>query len=139
MPRLKLEALDNYPFQHSFEVRVTDLNYGQHLGNDALVGLIHSCRVRLLTNLGFSEEAIGTDTGIIMADLAVSFQSEAFLHDTLIIASSFQEIKNSGFRLYHRVTRDETCIALVESGFVAFDYAQRRTTRLPQTFVEKIR
>ena len=73
-----------------------------------------------------------------MGDLAVSFQAEAFLHDALMIESGFQEIKKSSFRLCHRVTRDEACIALVESGFVAFNYAQRKTVRLPQAFVEKI-
>ena len=138
MPRLKLIALEDYPYQHHFQVRVTDLNYGKHLGNDALVGLIHSCRVKLLGDLGFSEEDIGDGAGLIMGDLAVSFQAEAFLNDELRIESAFAEIKGSSFRLHHRVSRDSEAIALVEAGFVAFDYSKRKSTALPTAFKLKL-
>jgi hypothetical protein len=45
MPRLKLELPAGFPFRTTLTVRVTDLNYGNHLGNDALLGLLHEARV----------------------------------------------------------------------------------------------
>ncbi|MFC1567496.1 hypothetical protein ACFL3R_01495 [Thermodesulfobacteriota bacterium] len=48
MPRIKLDPQERY--QHTYEttIEVTDLNYGNHMGNDALVGIIHRARVHLL-------------------------------------------------------------------------------------------
>ena len=55
MPRIKLKPLNYYSFQTEITVRVTDLNYGGHLGNDKLLSLIHEARVAFLACFGFSE------------------------------------------------------------------------------------
>ena len=39
MPRVKLEEQPTYEFNHTLTVRVTDLNYGNHLSNDAVIRL----------------------------------------------------------------------------------------------------
>ena len=55
MPRIRLELPDRFHFRTSLTVRVTDLNYGRHLGNDAVLGLLHEARVRFLRSLGYAE------------------------------------------------------------------------------------
>ena len=48
MARVKLEIPELLPFATELEVRVGDVNYGGHLGNDALLGLLHEARIRFL-------------------------------------------------------------------------------------------
>ena len=132
MPRIKLKPLDQYSFQTEITVRVTDLNYGGHLGNDRLLSLVHEARVAFLANFGFSEMDFG-GVSLIMADTAVVYQGEAYAGDVLMFEVAAGEPTGKGFRLFYRITReqDKTTIALVENGMVCFDYATRKIQSLP--------
>ena len=135
MPRIKLQSLERYQHQYRTEIRVTDLNYGNHLGNDALIGLLHQARVRFFRDMGLGEIDLGDGkTGVTMSDLAVNYRNEGFLFDELLIESSITEIQNSGFRVVHCIRSDKTVLALAEVGIVAFDYSKRRPARLPEEF-----
>lgn len=135
MPRTKLQPLTEYQHQYRTEIRVTDLNYGNHLGNDALIGLLHQARVRFFRDMGVGEIDIGDGkTGVTMSDLAVNYKNEGFLFDELLIESSITEIQNSGFRVVHCIKSDKSVLALAEVGIVAFDYSKRRPVRLPDEF-----
>lgn len=127
MPRLALAPLPAYDFTCTLRVRTTDLNYGGHLGNDRLLALVQEARVAFLAERGLSELDAGWPS-LIMADAAVLYQGEAFAGDELRFAVAAREPGRVGFRLFTRVTRpaDGAAIALVETGLVCFDYAQRR-------------
>lgn len=133
MPRIKLEPVENYPFSTEIKVRITDLNYGGHLGNDSLLSMIHEARVAFLASFGFSEKDCG-GVSLIIADTAVVYQSEAFAGDVLRFEVAAGEQTRRGFRLFFRVTRptDDTSIALVENGMVCYDYQTRSTISLPK-------
>ena len=82
-----------------FPVRITDINYGNHLGNDAVVRLLQETRMQWLTGLGFTELEIG-GAGLIMADLAVEFKKEAFYGDILRADLYVGDIAKVSFALY---------------------------------------
>ena len=65
MPRLKIDIPDNFAFETQIPIRITDLNYGGHLGNDKYLTLIHEARVQFLEHYGFSEMDVD-GVGIIM-------------------------------------------------------------------------
>jgi acyl-CoA thioester hydrolase len=135
MPRLKLKELDTYRFSTTLNVRVTDVNYGGHLGNDAVAGLIQQARVEVLKGLGASEMDLGDgQTGLIQSDLAIVFKGEGFLGDELRIDVEFTERKGSSFRNCYRIVKDDVVIILAEAGFSAFDYNARKTVPLPGPF-----
>ena len=140
MARIKLAPLDYYQSVYETVVEVTDLNYGNHLGNDALVGIIHRARVHFLHRLGASENNLGDGkTGILLADLIVNYKGESFLFDKLGVESSIGEVRSKGFRMFHRITAEQgRLIALAETGIVAFNYHKRKVTRIPESFVSKI-
>jgi acyl-CoA thioesterase FadM len=133
MPRIKLKPVENYPFSTEIKVRITDLNYGGHLGNDSLLSMIHEARVAFLASFGFSEKDCG-GVSLIIADTVVVYQREAFAGDVLRFEVAAGEQTRRGFRLFFRVTRpnDNTPIALVENGMVCFDYKARSTKPLPK-------
>jgi acyl-CoA thioesterase FadM len=133
MPRIKLKPLENYSFSLELRVRITDLNYGGHLGNDSLLSLVHEARVAFLASHGFSEMDCG-GVSLIMADAVICFQGEALAGDVLKIEVAAWEPTRSGFRLFYRIIRpaDARSIALVETGMVCFDYKTGKIQPLPE-------
>jgi acyl-CoA thioesterase FadM len=140
VPRIKLDPQDRYQHIYETAIEVTDLNYGNHMGNDAMVGIIHRARVHFLHQLSASENDLGDGkTGILLTDLIVNYKGEGFLFDKLIVESSIGELRPKGFRMFHRiVTEQNRLIALAETGIVAFNYHKREVVRVPESFVSKI-
>jgi len=139
MPRIKLQALTHYPHQTALSVRVTDLNYGNHLGNDAIVGLLQEARVHWLASLAASEIDLGDgSTGIIQTDLALNYLAEGHLHDALIVDTAVIEPSRIAFRLAQRLRRGDTILALAETGFLGFDYSAGKRAPLPTPFRTRI-
>ena len=57
MPKTKLLLPERFPFTVEIPVRITDLNYGGHVGNDSMLSLIHEIRVQFLRHHGYGELA----------------------------------------------------------------------------------
>jgi len=140
VPRIKLNPLDRYQHAYETSIEVTDLNYGKHLGNDALVGILHRARVHFLHRLGAREDNLGDGkTGILLTDLVVNYKEEGLLFDKIVVESSIGEVRPKGFRIFHRIsTEHNRTIALAETGIVGFDYKNRRVTKIPESFVSRI-
>ena len=69
MPRIRIDLPATFPFAIELPVRITDVNYGGHLGNDALLSLLHEARCRFLLHHGCSE-ANTAGVGMVMVDAA---------------------------------------------------------------------
>ncbi len=139
MPRTKLVQQETYEFRSSVSVQPRDVNYGGHLGNDALIALVGTARALVFHALGLSELDLGDSrTGMVMTDLTVNYKAEGYLFDELLIETHVDELTRTGFRLFHRVTRGEKLLALVDTGFVAFNYATKKVAPLPPAFVKAV-
>ena len=46
MARIKLEMPEQFMGSFQVPVRITDINYGNHLGNDAFVSILHEARMQ---------------------------------------------------------------------------------------------
>jgi len=132
MARIKLESLPHYLFSVSLSVRITDINYGGHLGNDKLLSLIHEARFAFLAQFGYDEHDCG-GVSLIIGDAAVQYKAEAFAGDVLQFEISPGEYTRNGFRLFYRITRpsDGRLIALVENGMVCLHRESRKLQPLP--------
>ncbi len=135
MSRVVINGPGNYPFSVEIPVRITDINYGGHLGHDSFMALLHEARVRMLISHGLSEIDIG-GCGIIMADTAIVFKSEVFFGATLKVELAVGDMSRSGFRVYYRVTDagDGHEVAVAETGMVCYDYDRKRPARVPEKF-----
>jgi len=140
MPRIKLIEQNKYPFSLNVTLQPRDINYGGHLGNDALISLLGSARVDMLHSLNMSEGDLGDGrTGIIMSDLVVSFKAEAYMFDELCIETNAGEFSRIGFRIFHRVTKKGGgLIALAETGMTTFNYSTRKIAQVPDKFLEEV-
>lgn len=128
MARVKLQISGVPVFRTSLAVRVTDLNYGKHLANDKLAGFLHEARVLYFASLGCPDDLNFFGTGLIQADLALEFKSEAFLGEHLCFELFIDEQSTRSFAVFYRITEERSgrLVALARTGMVAFDYTQRK-------------
>lgn len=139
MARIKIQVPEKFIYKTEIPIRITDINYGGHLGNDSVLSLVHEARLRFLKHLGYSESNI-EGVGIIMIDVAIQYRSEGFYGDELLIEVTVTDFSNLGcdfvFKLTSKNSNKE--IALAKTGIVFFDYEKRKTASLPAEFKEKI-
>lgn len=139
MGRIHVELSDKWLFETRLQVRISDVNYGGHLGNDAVLGLVHEARVRFLRSVGCSEIDVG-GAGIIMADAVIVYKSEAFAGDELRIRIGIDDVKRSAVDMLYQLVRlsDDQEIARAKTGLVFFDYQARKIVRMPQRFAQAL-
>ena len=141
MARIKLQVPEKKLASITIPVRITDINYGNHVGNDSLVAMMHEARVQWLNSLQFTELDAG-GTGLIMSDLAVEYLNESFYGDLLCISLFAGEITSAGFEIYYLVetNRNEQTkiIARAKTGMVCFNYSARKVAALPQMLKESL-
>ena len=139
MPRIKIAIPDKFIYNTDIPIRITDINYGGHLGNDSLLSIIHEARVRFLNFLRYSESNV-EGVGIIMIDSAIQYKSEGFYGDELLVEIAVNDFSGIGCDFVHRLYNKKTSkeIALAKIGIVFFDYAKRKTAPVPPEFKKKI-
>ena len=137
MARIKLDLPEHFPFTIELQVRITDVNYGGHMGNDSLLGLLHEARVRFLEHHDLKELDI-FGLGIIMADSVIVYKSEAFPGETLNIAVGATDFNKYGCDVVYRVTEKTSGreVARAKTGIVFFNYQQRTVQPVPPAFRE---
>jgi acyl-CoA thioester hydrolase len=135
MARIKLDLPERFPFSTELRVRITDVNYGGHMGNDSLLGLLHEARVRFLAHYGLGELDI-FGLGLIMADSVIVYKSEAFPGEKLEIAVMVTDFNKYGCDFVYRVTEKISGreVARAKTGFVFFDYSRRAVQSVPPAF-----
>jgi acyl-CoA thioesterase FadM len=137
--RIKIQIPEKFIFKTEIPIRITDINYGGHLGNDSVLSLVHEARLRFLKHLGYSESNV-EGVGIIMIDAAVQYKSEGFYGDELLIEVAITDFSNLGCDFVFKLTSKNSSkeIALAKTGIVFFDYENRKTAQLPAQFKKKI-
>jgi acyl-CoA thioesterase FadM len=139
MPRIKIVLPNKFIFRTETQIRITDINYGGHLGNDSLLSIIHEARVRFLQYLGYSESNV-EGNGIIMIDAGVQYKSEGFYGDELLIEIAVNDFTEIGCDFVYRLTNKNSKkeIAVAKTGIVFFNYEKRKTAPVPPEFKKKI-
>ena len=135
MSRLKLELPEKLLTSVSIPVRITDINYGNHVGNNSIVEIIHEARVQFLNEHGLTELNVG-GMGLIMSELLVEFKNEAFYHDLLEVKIFCGEISRVGFELFYQISVDRnnqpSIIAKAKTGMVSYDYSIKKVSPLSE-------
>lgn len=133
MARVKIDLPDRVVFSCEIPVRITDVNYGGHVGNDSLLSLLHEARVQFLRNFGFSAKNVA-GKGIIMADAVLVYKSEIFYGETLTIDVGLADIQRHGLDLTYKVSSNGKEVARAKTGIVFFDYDKRAIASMPEEF-----
>lgn len=131
MARVKVSLPATFSFSATIAVRITDINYGGHMGNDALLSILHEARVQFLQHHGFTELDVAGKS-LIMADVAIEYKGEGFRGDVLTVELAAHDFTRYGFDMVYRVTnQQQRLIALAKTGMLCFDYDSRKVVSLP--------
>ncbi|HEY4205221.1 MAG TPA: thioesterase family protein [Puia sp.] len=135
MPKTKIALPQHFTFTTEIPIRVTDLNYGGHVGNDSVLSIIHEIRMQFLLHHGYTELNLA-GTGMIMADVAIEFKSEVFYGDTIRASVAAAEFSRVGFDLYYKLEKNAgekwIPVAVARTGMVCYNYAQKKIASVPK-------
>ena len=138
MARTKLEFPDGFSskaFVCSIPVRITDINYGNHVGNDSILSLLHEARMQFLRQHGYTELQFA-GTGLIMSDVTIEFKSELFYGDTALASVAAAECGKVGFELYYKLEKEvegkRISVANARTTMISFDYSKKKIAPLPE-------
>lgn len=133
MARIELHLPAALPFSTEIDVRVTDMNYGAHLGNDAMLSLIHEARWQFFRSNSMSEGDAG-GARLVLADVAIVYKKEAFAGDRLRFDVGLFDVARVSCDLGYRATRvaDGAVVAEAKTGLVFLDPASGRPITVPE-------
>lgn len=142
MARIRIELPERFQFSCSIPVRITDINYGGHVGNDTILSLIHEARMQYLRSLGYSELSFA-GAALIMADAGIEFKHESFYGDTILCEVAVTEHGKVNFDVVYRMScmkDDKTVVvALAKTGMVCYNYDLKKVVAIPSEALEKFK
>ncbi len=136
MDRLKINEPEKYIFATQMKIRVSDLNYGNHLSNDAFLRFAQEARMRFFSHFGYSElniEGLGT----IMADAAIQFRGQGYYGEDINISIGISSYSKMGFDLIYKMTKESSTIALIKTAILGFDYQINKVKAFPEPVWKK--
>lgn len=141
MNRIKINLPKDFSFVTSLKVRITDLNYGAHVGNDRILALLQEARQEYLLQFGYGELDF-EGLGLIMADVAIEYKSEIKYGQTITISVQAADFDKLGFDLFYKmeiIAEPENIIAAkAKTGMVCYDYQTKKKTHIPEAALLKM-
>ena len=134
MARIKIDLPENFSFTTTIPVRITDINYGDHVGNDTVLSIIHEARMQFLKSYGYTELNF-EGVGMIMADAGIEFKSELFYGDVVIASVAVAEFSKVSFDIYYKLEKEvagkKVLVATAKTGMVCYDYDNKKIVGVP--------
>ena len=131
MSRIQINLPEQFNFEAEIPVRITDINYGGHLGNDSILSLIHEARMQYLKSLGYTEMDF-EGVSLIMSDVAIQFKSEVFYGEAVRVQVKATEFSRGGFTIYYKLTNAKSIVAIAKTGMVCYDYSKKKVVSVPE-------
>jgi len=134
--RIKINFQKSFTFSVAIPVRISDINYGGHVGNDHILSIVHEARMAFFKSHGQTEMNAG-GVNLIIADSAVQYKGESFHGDIILVEIYADNISAVSFDLFYKLTtiREEKKIdiAYVKTGMICFDYTTRKMVNMTKT------
>ena len=137
MCRIKLDIPQNFLFHTVIPIRITDINYGGHVGNDTVLTLFHEARMQFLQHYHLSEMNFG-GVSLIMRDVLIEFKKEIFYGDVVKVYVALSNFTRAGFDVFYKMIKstDETVIAISKTGMICYNYESKKIVSVPEKILE---
>jgi acyl-CoA thioesterase FadM len=151
MARVKIELPEKFSFEIIIPIRITDLNYGNHVGNDTILSILHEARVQYLEKFGYGELNFG-GVGLIMSDVAIEFKNELFYGEKIIASVSACEFSKFAFEVYYKLEKEplrhpdnyrdqdgkRILAVTAKTGMICYDYQNKKIVAIPEEVRERL-
>ncbi len=121
-------------------VRMDDINYGGHMGNEKALQVFNDARVYYLKQLGSSELDIGGGIGVIIAEANIKYIKEVLLHDILETEVWVSDVTGLKWTISYKTKRkrDDEVVFIGTTVLISFDYHRKKVVKIPEDFLKKI-
>jgi acyl-CoA thioester hydrolase len=134
MERIKINLPGDFKFSTTIKVRITDLNYSRHVGNDSFLSLVHEARQQFLNHFGYSEMQI-ENTSLIMTNVAIEFKKELNYADAIKISVVANGFDKYGFDIFYKLEiineGNPILAAKAKTGMLCYDYQNKKLITVP--------
>jgi acyl-CoA thioester hydrolase len=132
--RIKIDLPSIWHYELEIPVRVYDLNYGNHVGNDTVLRFAHELRLNFYKSLGQSELNF-FGKALIQADAAIEYKAQMFFGEKIKAQLSLANCGPLGFDLYYQFSNEQNIVtAKVKTGMLFFDYEDQKIAKTPEDF-----
>ena len=140
MSRAKIRLPEPKLFETEITVMISDINYGNHLGNDRVLSYMQETRLRYFQSLGYRDELQIEGVGTIQADAMIEYRGEAFQADRIRCELFIGDIGRRSIDFYYLLSQAKTeqVVAKGKTGIAFYDYGLGSTVSVPAGFLEKV-
>jgi acyl-CoA thioester hydrolase len=140
VPADRRDLAGDFAHTHHVDVRLADTDAMGHVNNASYLTFVEIARV------AYYEEVIGrplplgfhgAEEGMILAEIRMTYRSQAFYGETLAVESRIERVGETSFAMVHRITAPESrygparLVAVADSVLVSYDYRLDRPIRVP--------
>ena len=140
MERIKLQLSPQFLFTTNLTIRITDINYGGHVGNDSFLSLIHEARQQFLNYYGYSELNFA-GVGLIMVDTAIEYKKELNYGEAVKISVAAVNFNKIGFDLHYLLEVNNNGVynvaAKAKTGMLCYNYELKKKMPVPEEVLQK--
>ena len=143
MARIKIDLPGKFSFVTKIPVRITDINFGGHVGNDTILSIIHETRAQFFKHFGYDELNFA-GAGTIMSDVAIEYKSQTYYGEEIFASVAVGEITRVAFDLFYKLEKRSADQKLVPVAFaktwmVCYDYDSKKVTPIPGAALARIK
>lgn len=132
-------SLYKHIYTDGTNVRIDDINYGNHLCHTRIINIIHNTRALFLKSHHLTErDCFGYS--LILTALNIRYKSQCYFDDKLKITMSIGDIERSTFSLNYEVLNETTGKIAAQATLVMvfLDPKSHKITKIPQDFTNLI-
>ncbi len=141
MNRIKIKLPDHFSFSTKLTIRISDLNYGGHVGNDTILSILQEARQQYLQSKGHQELNIN-GKGLIMVDASIEYKKELNYADTILVSVAAVDFDKMGFDFYYKIEliQDEQFILATraKTGMLLYDYSNKKKVPLSEELMKEL-
>lgn len=141
MSSLKSQLPEQFSFYCDILLRITDLNYGGHVGNDRILALLQEARVQFLAANGLSELAF-EEAGLILTKAQLELRCELHYGYPLRAAVQATNFTSKGFDLFYKLETSiddtPTLAVLAITTMVCYDYTKKKVVSLSEKAMKQL-
>jgi acyl-CoA thioester hydrolase len=128
-------------FETKMDVKIGDINYGNHVGNERFLLFAQETRIRFLQSIGCTEAKFG-DHGLILTEAHVEYFHELFHGDNLLIRMSVGTPSRASFDCFYEIIAlrhsGNVTAAVIKTAMVCFDYQERKVRSINDELRQKL-
>ena len=142
MARIKIDLPAKFSFSTTIPIRITDINFGGHVGNDTILSIVHEARAKFFQHFGYDELNFW-GVGTIMSDVAIEYKDQIYYGDEILASVAVGEVTKVAFDLFYKLEKrslngKQATVALAKTWMVCYNYDLKKVAAIPQKAIEKI-